>query len=64
MYSRKRDRQKSEALKSSSQVQWTNYKHLRNKVNNLKKHAKEAFYNNLEFTLTENFSGKKKILGN
>ena len=34
MYSRKRDRQKSKVLKSSSQVQWTNYKHLRNRVNN------------------------------
>lgn len=60
LYSRKRDRQKSKALKSGSQVQWTNYKHLRNKVNNLKKHAKETFYNNLEFTLTDTFSGNKK----
>ena len=65
MYSRKRDRQKSKALKSGSQVQWTNYTHLRYKVNNLKKHAKETVYNNLKFTLTDTFGdNKKKIFGN
>ena len=60
MYSLKRDRQKSKALKSCSQVQWTNYYHLLNKVNNLKKHAKETFYNIVEFTLTDTFSGNKE----
>ena len=47
-YSRKRDRQKSKATKSGLQSDWTKYKLLRNKVNNLRKHAKETFYNNLE----------------
>ncbi len=32
---------------------WNKYKHLRNKVNNIKKHAKETFFNTLEFTLSD-----------
>ena len=59
-YSRKRDRQKSKATKSGLQTDWTKYKLLRNKVNNLKKHAKETFYNNLELSLLSNFSNNKK----
>ena len=59
-YSRKRDRQKSKAVKSALQSDWTKYKTLRNKVNNLRKHAKETFYNNLEFSLCSNFNNNKK----
>ena len=49
--SRQRDRQKRKALKSQTINNWSLYKRLRNKVNNLKKHAKERFYNNLEFII-------------
>ncbi|MCG7882888.1 MAG: hypothetical protein JAY96_15005, partial [Candidatus Thiodiazotropha endolucinida] len=59
-YSRKRDRLKSKALKSGNQAHWSKYKTFRNKVNNLKKHAKETFFNNLEISLTESFTNNKK----
>ena len=59
-YSRKRDRQKAKAVKTSLQNDWKKYKILRNKVNNLKKHAKGTLNNNLEFSLLSNFSNNKK----
>lgn len=51
--SRKRDRLKNKAAKSGNTQDWQTYKRLRNKVNNLKKHAKEQFYNNIETTIIE-----------
>ena len=42
--SRKRDRQKQLATKSHKNSDWILYKKLRNKVNNLKKHAKVVFF--------------------
>ena len=59
-FSRKRDRQKTKAVRTSLQSDWIKYKNLRNKVNNLKRHAKETLYNNLEFSLLSNFSNNKK----
>ena len=59
-YSRKRDRLKSIAIKSKRPADWRNFKKVRNKVNNLKKHAKERFYNNLELNLTESFTNNKR----
>ncbi|MCG7867669.1 MAG: hypothetical protein JAY74_15080 [Candidatus Thiodiazotropha taylori] len=59
-HSRKRDRLKTKAVKSGKQADWTNYKHERNKVNNLIKHAKEVFFNNIENLLFESFSGNKR----
>ena len=38
------------------------YKFLRNKVNNLKSHAKEHFYNNLELSISDFHSNDKKQL--
>ena len=58
--SRKRDRLKSKAVKTALRSDWTKYKILRNKVNNLKRHAKETFYNNLELSLISNFNNNKK----
>ena len=58
--SRKRDRLISIAFKSNRPTDWRNFKKVRNKVNNLKRHAKERFYNNLELNLTESFSNNKK----
>ena len=59
----KRDRVKRKLTKSCSNVLREQYKHLRNKVNNLKKHAKEKFYNNLESSITD-FYSKESILEN
>ena len=59
-HSRKRDRQKKKAVRTSRQSDWAKYKTLRNKVNNLKRHAKESFDNNLELSLLTNFSNNKK----
>ncbi|MEW8546519.1 MAG: reverse transcriptase family protein, partial [Candidatus Thiodiazotropha sp.] len=52
-FSRKRDRLRKKAAKSGSNQDWQNYKKLRNKVNNLKSHAKEQFYSNIESTIIE-----------
>ena len=54
-YSRVRDRLKTKNRNDSSK-----YKRTRNKVNNLKKHAKKLFYNNLENILLENSSNNKR----
>ena len=51
--SRKRDRIKKTALKSGNPNDWNKYKYYRNKVNNLKKHAKESFYNNLDIIVSD-----------
>jgi hypothetical protein len=51
--SRKRDRYKHSATISGKLSDWTRYKQTRNKVNNMKKQAKEIFYNNIEFTLND-----------
>ena len=59
-FSRKRDRLKTTAVTSKRPEDWRNYKTVRNKVNNMKKIAKERFYNNLEHTITENFSQNKR----
>ena len=50
--SRKRDRIKKTALKSGNPNKWNKYKYYRNKVNNLKKPAKESFYNNLDIIVS------------
>ena len=61
-YSRIRDRLKQKSIKTGSSNDLTNYKHIRNKVNNLKKHAKEKFYNNLEISSSDfHTNDKKKI---
>ena len=51
--SRKRDRHKHIATISGKLSDWSRYKHIRNKVNNMKKQAKEIFFNNIEFTLND-----------
>ena len=44
---------KKSALKSGNPNDWNKYKYYRNKVNNLKKHAKESFYNNLDIIVSD-----------
>ena len=58
--SRKRDRLKRKFNKTGIQSVLTRYKFFRNKVNNLKRHAKEQFYNNLELTISDFHSNDKK----
>ena len=58
--SRKRDRLKRKINKAGNQNFLTRYKFLRNKVNNLNKHAKERFYNNLELSISDFHSNDKK----
>ena len=59
-YSRQRDRLRKKALNSQNPSHWHAYKTARNKVNNLKKHAKEIFYSNLEDMLTETMTNNKQ----
>ena len=58
--SRKRDRLKRKINKTGNQNILTRYKFFRNKVNNLKCHAKEQFYNNLELSFSDFHSNDKK----
>ena len=59
-FTRKRDKQKRKAIKSGNLNDWGTYKKLRNKVNNLKKHAKELFFNNLELSISDFYNNDKK----
>ena len=62
-YVRIRDRLKRKARNSGTSDSMNKYKHIRNKVNNLKKHAKEKFYNNLEISLSDFHNNDKKNFG-
>ncbi len=39
---------------------WKKYKTMRNKVNNMKKYAREAFYNGIEFSISDSYDNIKK----
>ena len=58
--SRKRDRLKRKFNKSGNHNILARYKFFRNNVNNLKRHAKEQFYNNLEFSISDFHSNDRK----
>ena len=60
-YTRKRDRVKRKASKTRRHEDWSSFKRLRNKVNNLKTHAKERFYNTIENTLIESHISNPKL---
>ena len=59
-FSRIRDRLKSKATKSKNVHDWSKYKKIRNKVNNLKHHAKEVFFSNLDSNLTDLHQNDKR----
>ena len=59
-YSSKRDRAKRKLAKSSSPILKETYRKLRNKVNNLKKQAKERFFNNLESSISDFYCNDKR----
>ena len=48
-----RNRLRKKAQKSCKDSDWYLFRKFRNKVNNMKKNAKENFYNNLEVTLSD-----------
>ena len=56
----KRGRVKRKLIKSNSVTLKEQYGRLRNKVNNLIKHAKETFFNNLENSITDFYSNDRK----
>ncbi len=55
-----RDKARKKAIETRGVDDWNKYKSLRNKVNNMKKYARESFYNDIEFNLTDAFSNDKK----
>jgi hypothetical protein len=57
---RKRDRHRKLARRSNSDSNINKYKKQRNHVNNLKKHAKEQFYFNVNTLLDEFSSSNSK----
>ena len=59
-FSSKRERIIRKLIKSGSNYIRERYRTVRNKVNNLKKRAKEIFFNNLESSLTDFHSNDKK----
>ena len=58
--SRKRDRLRRKFSLTGNQNVLNRYNFLRNKVNNLKSHAKAHFYNNLELSISDFHSNDKK----
>ena len=62
--SRKRDRLKRKFNNAGIQNILTRYKFFRHEVNNIKSHAKEQFYNNLELSFSDFHSNDKKQFWN
>ena len=59
-FTTKRDKLKRKLINSTSLHLREQYRKLRNKVNNLKKHAEERFYNNLESFISDFYSNNKR----
>ncbi|MCG7875001.1 MAG: endonuclease/exonuclease/phosphatase family protein [Candidatus Thiodiazotropha endolucinida] len=57
---RNRDKLKKKCIKTGRATDWVTYKKLRNKVNNLKKHAKEKFFNDLEVSVLDFYNNDKR----
>ena len=60
-HSRQRDKLKTKALKTNKTDDWTKYKHARNKVNNLKKYAKEQYFSNMEDSIVDSNKNNPKL---
>ncbi len=58
--SKLRNRLRKKAIKSGTTDDWKNYKTLRNRVNNMKKYAREAFYNGIEISLSDSYVNNKR----
>ena len=59
--SRKHDRQKAIVVSLKNANDWLKYKQYRNKVNNMKKHAKKVYYNNIEDVISESHTHNPKL---
>jgi len=59
-FCRRRDRLKKQAIKTGKTSHIHKYKEIRNKVNNMKKHAKQNFFNTLEINLENLCTNDKK----
>ena len=59
--SRKRDRQRTKAVRTQKADDWTKYRHLRNKVNNFKKYAKEQYFSNMEDLIVDSSITNPKL---
>ena len=59
-FTTKCDKLKCKLINSTSLHLREQYRKLRNKVNNLKKHAKERFYNNFESSISGFYSNNKR----
>ncbi len=57
---KQRDKARKKAIETGGIDDWNKYKSFRNKVNNMKKYARESFYNDIEFNITDAFSNDKK----
>ncbi|MCG8048754.1 MAG: endonuclease/exonuclease/phosphatase family protein [Candidatus Thiodiazotropha taylori] len=57
---RTRDRLKKKSIQTGNSIDWNKYKRIRNKVNNLVKHAKENFYNSLEVSISDFHNNDKR----
>ena len=60
-YSRKRDKQNVIAVRSKRIKDWVKYNKMSNKVNNLKTHAKEQYFNNIEQTVLDTSKSNPKL---
>ena len=59
-FTTKRDKLKRKLINSTSLHLREQYRKLRNKVNNIKKHAEERFYKNLESSISDFYSNNKR----
>ena len=59
--SRKFDRQKAIAVRSKNGNDSFKYKRYRNKANDMKKHAKEAYHKNIEAVISDSQTNKPKL---
>lgn len=55
-----RDRLRKIALRTNNDADWTKFRHVRNKVNNMKKYAIANYYDNIESALHDTGGNGKK----
>ena len=60
-HSRQRDKQRTKAIRTQRTEDWTKYRHTRNKVNNLKKYAKEQYFCNMEHLIIDSNNNNPKL---
>ena len=56
-----RNRLRKKALRSNRHNDWHKYKHIRNKVNNMKKHALQSYYDNIDLYINDANKNNNKL---